>query len=111
MITQADRDATGALIGSTGLSCTGYMIRQGRSDDHPLVKAFAAHRIAAERAQRDRDAVIADEHKLNTDVTDDPGVWAYTTAATDIAVAIRDQAATPLHQPTGSADVAASERN
>lgn len=46
--TQADRDAAGALIGKVGLSWSGDMIREGNSDDHDYVQAFARHRVQSE---------------------------------------------------------------
>lgn len=45
-VTQADRDAAADLIGRIGLSWSGDMIRDGKSDDHAYVQAFARHRLA-----------------------------------------------------------------
>ena len=49
-ITQADRDAAAEQISVWGdiRSCQeAYDVRHGKHDDHPLVQAFAAHRINA----------------------------------------------------------------
>lgn len=57
-VEQVDRDA--AIVYARGeLQWSGYRrnaVQQGQNDDHPLVQAFAAHRIAAlEEAARVRD--------------------------------------------------------
>lgn len=46
-VAQSDRDAAANLIGKIGLSWSGDMIRDGKTDDHDYVQAFARHRRAA----------------------------------------------------------------
>lgn len=59
-VTQADRDAAAAyiqLVRSTGWGGVDGIL-SGSYDNTSIVQAFAAHRIAAEAAQRERDAEI-----------------------------------------------------
>ncbi len=54
-VIQADRDAAADHLQSiTDDGHTYDAIRRGQCDNHPLVQAFAAHRIAAEKAVLDR---------------------------------------------------------
>ena len=58
-VTQTDRDAAAAymqLVRSTRWSVDGIL--SGGCDTTSVVQAFAAHRIAAEAAQRERDAQL-----------------------------------------------------
>ena len=49
-VTRADREAAARLIGASGLSWSGDMIRDGKSDEHAYVQAFVRHRITATAA-------------------------------------------------------------
>lgn len=49
-ITQADREAAAEiLIDSYDYASAAEQVRKGQWDDHPLVQAFARHRITAQR--------------------------------------------------------------
>jgi hypothetical protein len=87
MITQADREAAASYWKSShiGKTTTWRKYEDGRADDSRIVQAFAAHRIAAENAQRERDAAIALKHCVGAFEDE------YWQAAVDVAKAIRDQ--------------------
>lgn len=83
-VTQTDRETAANYLQSiTDDGHTYDAIRRWQCDNHPLVQAFAAHRIAAEKEQRERDAVIADGWTENSGIISRTGMH--------IAQAIRTQ--------------------
>ncbi|MDF8335160.1 hypothetical protein [Novosphingobium cyanobacteriorum] len=97
-ITQEDRNAAASV---TVLSSMRSLIRLGKSDDHPLVQAFAAHRrssaqrtivgVAAwldQSAQllREIGSELDDEDHLATRIANDRAECAQTIAQLDVGV-------------------------
>lgn len=106
MVEQVDRDAAADFLKSrmdhkcsAGLDCLySDQISRGGADWHVLVRAFAAHRIAAEARGMEKAAKIVDEYMNDQnsraydrrqDGRDDSFHAASTSAASRIATAIR----------------------
>jgi len=83
-VTQADRIRAETYFNATGEVALALNAKLGAMDHCPSVQAFAAHRIAAEAAQRERDAQIA-EHLNGWGSNPCPAL------ADHIAQAIREQ--------------------
>lgn len=82
-VTQVDRDAAADYFELIGEANRAIVARRGQYDLSACVQAFARHRQAAEKAQQERDAGIAERYPSNK--------WHSKAIFRGIATAIRSQ--------------------